>query len=41
MFSAAWRLVAKIAENKNDEARMIRLRHATAWEVNGFAVLKR
>ena len=41
MFSAAWRPAAKIAVNKNDEARMTRLRHATACQANRFAALDR
>ena len=41
MFSAAWRPAAKIAANRNDEAPMIRLRHAVACEANRVAALER
>ena len=39
MFSAAWRPVAKIAVTRNDEAPMIRLRHAAGCQANRVAAL--
>jgi len=41
MLSAAWRVVAKSAVDKNDEARINRLRHAIALPQNRFPAVDR